>query len=310
MHSTEAPPFARSITRIMCLAASLLALLACVISAQTAQTHSIDDGAAELLYVVNSQNASDNNNQQYFPESRLVLDMAKVSNAVYHLRNKVESCQDAQAKNKSLIHLLLSSLQDEDEDETDSGGNDYIDTSGSSSSSSDSIDDDTDTTPKDIYQLLLPKGTECLHYSHDYSLGRQVLVVRSTLYNYVAVVYAGTDDWKTSLMDVDILTSDFGPTFADDDNSTDTDASSNSNTADDVKSIFDSVPDGVRVHRGFNSAVFDNDGFRKILNCVSKARLGGYCDGDGDGGDAKNVDPDASVATPYQVLTTGHSLGG
>eukprot|EP00579_Thalassiosira_antarctica_P015481 CAMPEP_0201943826 /NCGR_PEP_ID=MMETSP0903-20130614/51900_1 /ASSEMBLY_ACC=CAM_ASM_000552 /TAXON_ID=420261 /ORGANISM="Thalassiosira antarctica, Strain CCMP982" /LENGTH=418 /DNA_ID=CAMNT_0048486653 /DNA_START=57 /DNA_END=1313 /DNA_ORIENTATION=- len=207
----------------------------------------------------------------YFPDSQIVLDMAVLSHSVYHLRKKVQSC-----------HTLINLLQEEMAHESSSSNN------------------QTDEA-QDIYQRLLPNGTECLHYHHDYSLGTQVLVVRSSLHKYVAVAYAGTDDWNTMLKDGEIFTSDFGPNPTD--NSTNDDVQDNNN----ISPIFQGVPEGVRVHRGFNSAVFDNDGFHTILNCISSARLGGNCDDNGSVGDT-NMDTH-SLSSPYQLFTTGHSLG-
>jgi hypothetical protein len=220
--------------------------------------------------------------RQYFPEVHIVLDMAILSNAVPHLRNKVQSCHD-----KTLIHLSQDEME-YDEFSSDTSNN---------------------QTSEDIFQLLLPEGVECLHYSHDYSLGTQVLVVRSSLHKYVAVAYAGTDDWRTALSDGDILTGDFGPNDVDD-NST----SSETQYSDDFSSIFDDVPDGVRIHRGFNSAVFGGNGLQKILDCVASAQMGGNCDGDDNADDGSAGDADTNTQTnlssaPYQIFTTGHSLG-
>ncbi|KAL7538686.1 hypothetical protein ACHAXR_008733 [Thalassiosira sp. AJA248-18] len=301
--------------RFACCSAATVLVLACAILAQSSHSRTFEQ-EQQLHHVGTSNNTSNNNssapssnntNQPYFPESKVVLDMAILSHAIYHLRNKVQSCHDAQSRNKTLINNLLL-LQDEIMLAPDEGNNE---------SSSNNDNNNTDhTEPQDIYQLLLPNGTTCLHYSHDYSLGTQVLVVRSTIHNYVAVVYAGTDDWKTTLTDGDILTSDFGPTnivensTSNSGNTTENNGNNNMN----MRSIFDNVPEGVRVHRGFNSAVFDNDGFHKILNCVSSARLGGYCDDDNGNGssagdDANIIDMEDPSSAPYQLFTTGHSLG-
>lgn len=244
----------------------LLALAFAIISTKTSRT------APSLRFVSTTTTST----IPYFPDVEIVMDMAILSNAVYHLRKKVNSCHDAQARNRTLIINLLQ------EEGTRNSNNNQT------------------TDAQDIYQLLLPEGTECLHYSHDVSLGTQVLIVRSTLHKYVAVCYAGTDDWHTALTDGDILTSDFGPLQDDSNNNT---ASSNN--------IFEGVPDGVRVHKGFNGNVFANDGFNKILKCVSSARLGGDCDdevsGRSAGGDVNHMD--TSLEEPYQLFTTGHSLG-
>jgi len=132
-------------------------------------------------------------------------------------------------------------------------------------------------------ELLKLNGTECLHYSHDFELGTQVLIVRSR--TYVAVAFSGTDDWRTSISDGKILTDKFS-TY-----------NLNNGTEDTV--FKHQVPEGVRVHRGFNQAVFDSDHYQSIMGCIHIARSGGYCDGRSG----------SQLAEPLQLLTTGHSLG-
>ena len=204
---------------------------------------------------------------QHFPDDRLVSDLAALSAGVYHLRNTVESCHDDQSRNVTLIAALREKA------------------TGRWWWRSDAADD--------VFRLVLPPGIQCLHYSHDRGLGTQVLVVRSTLHNYVAVVYAGTDDWKTLTQDGDILTSEFGP--ADDEL-----------RRNGSRSPFRAVPEGVRVHRGFNSVVFDNGGFQTVLDCVSSAMLGGDCEDEGG-----RVSPQilSGAEAPYRLITSGHSLG-
>eukprot|EP00581_Thalassiosira_minuscula_P010591 CAMPEP_0183722770 /NCGR_PEP_ID=MMETSP0737-20130205/14635_1 /TAXON_ID=385413 /ORGANISM="Thalassiosira miniscula, Strain CCMP1093" /LENGTH=545 /DNA_ID=CAMNT_0025953005 /DNA_START=142 /DNA_END=1779 /DNA_ORIENTATION=+ len=288
---------------------------------------------------------------QYFPESELVLDMAILSHAVYKLRNRVQSCHEKYVNDNDNYNNGAEDDGEGGDDGEGSSNNGESSNTNSNTNSSNSDDDasssSSSTDAKNIYQLLLPPGTECLHYSHDYSLGTQVLVVRSTIHNYVAVSYAGTDDWKTLTTDGDILTSDFGPNIngnddddqrnvtnkdsdasqaSEDDRGEDGSSSSsnnnkgnnnyNNNDDDDIARLFHGVPEGVRVHRGFNSAVFDNDGFPTILDCVSKARLGGRCDDDGNESDTSSDndsgstdDPIDPTTTPYRLFTTGHSLG-
>lgn len=86
---------------------------------------------------------------------------------------------------------------------------------------------------------------------------------------YIAVVYAGTDDFRTVLVDTDILTKTFGPV--------------------DENGTHPFVPnDDIRVHAGFNNAVFNGglyDRIRKVVNDIKLDNPG------------------------YRLLTTGHSLG-
>ena len=213
----------------------------------------------------------------YFPESQIVLDMAILSHAVYKLKNRVTSCNNARASDTTLVDNFL---REEGHSGDESHPNNF-----------------QTEKPQHLYKLLLPDGTECLHYSHDHSLGTQVLIVRSYLHRYVAVAYAGTDDWRTALMDGNIMMSNFGPTNVTKDSS-------------DIGSIFYDLPDGIRVHSGFNEAVFDSEYFHEMLNCVKSARLGGNCgDGVSVGSGNFGMNSNSSSVAPYQIFTTGHSLG-
>ncbi len=245
--------------------------------------------AAALVMATSS---SESEHRHYFPDSQLVLEMAILSHAVYRLRNKVTSCRDDENNNNNSPGDRKNS--------TETHGGD---------------DDDDD---ENVFQRLLPAGTKCLYYSHDYSIGTQVLVVRSNLYNYVVVAYAGTDDWRTALTDGDILMSDFGPKIMDnryENNNTNTSGTRGNNSSDDIRSIFkNNVPDGIRVHRGFNEAVFNSNGFLNLLKCVASARLGGACcnDVDDDAGGCTGkleASVNSNRSAPYRLLTTGHSLG-
>ena len=265
-----------------------VAILFFALTVAVAVTELRAQSSSDLSGISDDDNSYQTTNVHYFPDIQQVLDMAQLSHAVYKLRNKVESCDDVQARNKTLINNYL--LRNDIINHRINNNHQMI---------------DEEQEYDDIYKLLLPNGTTCLHYSHDYTLGTQVLIVRSTLYNYVAVAYAGTDDWKTALTDGDILTSEFGPSssFVNSTNNTST-TTEEKNKNEKIKSVFKGLPDGVRVHRGFNSNVFDSEDFVKVLNCVKSARLGGKCDGSTT---SDVVGPMASVPSP--ILTTGHSLG-
>jgi hypothetical protein len=269
-------PLIRALARLTCAAALVLALVAWA-WVVVAQSPRFRESSSSAFFSNGDIYSPERSERPYFPESDIVLDMAILSHAVYKLKNRVNSCNDALARDKTLIDTFL---QEEGHVGDRSYRNNY-----------------QTEKPRDLYKLVLPEGTECLHYSHDYSLGTQVLIVRSSLHEYVAVAYAGTDDWRTALMDGNILMSDLGPTNITKDSSG-------------IGSIFDGLPDGIQVHRGFNEAVFDSENFRTLLNCVKSARLGGDCGDDVAvslrGGSA---DSNPSSVVPYQLFTTGHSLG-
>ncbi|EED90679.1 predicted protein [Thalassiosira pseudonana CCMP1335] len=128
-----------------------------------------------------------------------------------------------------------------------------------------------------IFRRVLPNDTSCLLYSHDLEEGTQALVVRSTSKKFIGVVYAGTDDWRTALLDGEIILSPFGYWSG---------VSGNNSTTNSTWRDF--VPSDVEVHRGFNNAVFSTGGFESILNTVKSA---------------------LDETPGYRILTMGHSLG-
>jgi hypothetical protein len=95
--------------------------------------------------------------------------------------------------------------------------------------------------------------------------------------NYVAVVYAGTDDFRTALKDVHTAKGPYGPA---------------------VNGTYPFSPsDSVRVHKGFNNAVFDDGLMDRVLETVQGVMMGGQMEGDG-------------FVARREILTAGHSLGG
>jgi hypothetical protein len=240
----------------------------------------------------------------YFPSSEIVLDMVVLSNAVYHMLNKIVSCNDPQANNQTIVSSsrqeLHSALTADDSEE-------FVNTDEKIKQQQLRRLVDNTEEQKSLFDILLPDGITCLHYSHDHDLGTQVLVVRSSIHNYVSVVYAGTDDFQTALMDGNILMGSFGPSSTSTNNTSSAETFINSTI--EVDKLFEQVPGEVRVHRGFNSAVFDNHGFLNILRCVTSARLGGPCDEAEEREDRQMDATMLSGHTPYQLYTTGHSLG-
>lgn len=312
--------------------------------------------------------------KQYFPNSTIVMDMVLISHAVYKLKNRLSSCTDARARDVNVIQSFL-------QEESNLTNYDYY-----RSHYLNNNDNNDEESKEDLYQLLLPPGVTCLYYSHDTYLGTQVLVVRSVQHHYITVAYAGTDDWRTALMDGNIMMSNIGPTSdtsssgssgsntnKNSDNTTNNNKSTNDNDSssssegtrqqqqkqqkkEQLQSLFNTIPNEIYVHRGFNEAVFDASHLNSVLQCVEVARLGGDCanidktfnDDDtgvtstlsvGKGEDDNNhnnnnIDnskkivkgwnnwwpwghtkpsplpsPSTAPAAPYELYTTGHSLG-
>jgi predicted lipase len=111
----------------------------------------------------------------------------------------------------------------------------------------------------------------CELYTHDYDLGTQVLLVSNKKEKYIAVIFAGTDDIKTSLEDTNILTKKFG------------------NNSTRLTKDTDQRYKKAKVHRGFNNAVFTH-GIWERIHSKTQDLLQKY--------------------PSYSLWTTGHSLGG
>ena len=225
---------------------------------------------------VSTSTSESDSNHQYFPDSQIVLDTASDSNHQQYFPDS-QMVLDMAILSGSVYQLMDKEVSCHDHSSTK--------------------------------KLVLPSGAECLHYSHDLVLGTQVLVVRSTLHNFVAISYAGTNDLTTFSTDGNALLSDFGPTqtILDDENM------SNNSSDNDFMSIFKNLPEGVGVHRGFNNAVFNSDFFPVMLRCIASARLGGACCNEDDGGCSEREEDEIMIISnstaPYQLYTTGHSLG-
>lgn len=99
----------------------------------------------------------------------------------------------------------------------------------------------------------------------------QVLIVSSTIRHAIVIVYAGTDDLRNALTDGDILMEPLGPS---------TYSSSK---------YFQPLNESIRVHAGFNYAVFSNGLFDRIVETIEQVRT--------------------TTCVSCTIYTTGHSLG-
>ncbi|CAJ1923127.1 unnamed protein product [Cylindrotheca closterium] len=118
---------------------------------------------------------------------------------------------------------------------------------------------------KDFCKKYKPSdGTRCEWYDHNKRLGTQVLIVSNKVQKYIAVAFAGTDDIRTSLEDAHATQKPFG----------------NNSTI--------SLPEGIRVHSGFDNAVFLQGMWEQISSRIKRL----------------------VIAHPsYRIYSTGHSLG-
>jgi len=106
--------------------------------------------------------------------------------------------------------------------------------------------------------------------------------VYGSMGDYVAVVYAGTNDFRTALTDIHCVTSQFGPQ--------------------DVNGTYPLSPaHDVRVHAGFNNAVFGCNLMDRVTDTVRKVV--------DERKDAEMTMDGAEGNRKIKIFTTGHSLG-
>jgi Lipase (class 3) len=172
----------------------------------------------------------------------------------------------------------------------------------------------------------VPANITCEWYHHDWTGGTQVMIVSSVVKNYVAVIFAGTDDLSTSLTDADILTTSFG-TYTQIAAETKTSGSSqySSERAASVSSAerrrrrattsstWTAYPvynvslvnaPLARVHAGFNHAIFDRNLFGEIVFRVEQLRCR-----ISEHNRAQSATGAATTPTNARLFTSGHSLG-
>jgi hypothetical protein len=114
----------------------------------------------------------------------------------------------------------------------------------------------------------------CQWYHHEFDLGTQVLLLVSEKRQQIVIAFAGTDDLRTSLEDADLRMTPFG------DNTTI--RLPNDEDADDI----------IKVHAGFNSAVFSHSIYHNLTRHHLQPLL-----------------LRSKKHRPYKIITTGHSLG-
>jgi hypothetical protein len=93
---------------------------------------------------------------------------------------------------------------------------------------------------------ILPRDLTCHLYLHELGQGTQVLVLSNPRKKYIAIVFAGTDDLRTTLADGDILLTSFPP-----------------------------LPE-TSVHAGFENAVFQKDLDQTLLQLVKDHMKPGF----------------------------------
>mmetsp|Transcript_8504 Transcript_8504/g.9900 ORF Transcript_8504/g.9900 Transcript_8504/m.9900 type:complete len:351 (+) Transcript_8504:198-1250(+) len=118
---------------------------------------------------------------------------------------------------------------------------------------------------------LITKDVSCEMYLHDETLGTQVLLVLNKKERYIAIVFSGTDDIRTSLEDANMFTKPFG------NNST---VRLDDHTDDPYKMV--------RVHAGFNKGIFSFGIWEKIYSKITGL---------------------LRQNPSFRLWTTGHSLG-
>ncbi|KAL7565909.1 hypothetical protein ACA910_021494 [Epithemia clementina (nom. ined.)] len=154
---------------------------------------------------------------------------------------------------------------------------------------------DDDTTIQDT-DGMIPSALVCHWYYHDrqYGHGIQVLLASSLSRRYLAIVFAGTDNYQTALLDANIWTTPFG------DNGHNwtlpiVETTNNQTTSSTTTTTTTDYYDNARVHAGFNHAVFDHGFMDDLLKRIEAIRL------------QQRQPPDSDAG--LKLYTTGHSLG-
>ena len=136
-------------------------------------------------------------------------------------------------------------------------------------------------------------GVECIWYHVESSLGTQVLIVSNDDRKYLSVVFAGTDDLRTTLEDTNISLMKFG--------SVESNVHIPLNTTN-AECDHDLDPDyyydHAKIHSGFNHAVFTHDIYRQVEQQIVEfyQQTGRWR-------------PLHRVHQDYKLYLTGHSLG-
>lgn len=138
----------------------------------------------------------------------------------------------------------------------------------------DSIFHSYNSNTRHYFPSPIDNSTYTCHFFNRNEQDTQVLIVSRTHANpeleYIAIIYAGTDDFRNALTDTNIRTQVFGPQGTD---------------GEDVEPF---VSSDIRVHAGFNNAVFSHGLYDAVRDTVLEVKR----------------------RTPHlRILTTGHSLG-
>mmetsp|Transcript_16232 Transcript_16232/g.23826 ORF Transcript_16232/g.23826 Transcript_16232/m.23826 type:complete len:403 (-) Transcript_16232:43-1251(-) len=99
--------------------------------------------------------------------------------------------------------------------------------------------------------IALPKNVTCQYYEHNEKEGTEVLIVTSAEKKYIAVVFAGTDDNQSTIIDTEFIKETFGPL-------------PNNNKLEKYTDLY--------VHSGFNNGVFGNGIFDRVLAKITELK--------------------------------------
>ena len=162
--------------------------------------------------------------------------------------------------------------------------------------------------------VTLPADLQCHWYYHDrHGLGIQLMIVSSYQHEYVTVVFAGTDNLQTALLDANIWKASYGDGH---DWTLPKPSSSFVSSKWDGEQInkhrnaTESSYKRAKVHSGFNHAVFDHGLMDQILSRVQAIRH--------DFRRQQQQQHTKRLSHPFlqtdanelKIYTTGHSLGG
>jgi Lipase (class 3) len=141
---------------------------------------------------VNSNIIEQHGGELNFPSLDDTLEMAQLSNLIYDFHD-VEHDDDV------CVQINAGNY---------SSRNNNNNNNNNSTTNHTATDDDDDDSRVDV---VTNNDWHCHWYRHERDKqGTQVMIISSHVQNYVAIIFAGTDDVRTSLTDADILTQPFG----------------------------------------------------------------------------------------------------
>jgi hypothetical protein len=214
-----------------------------------------------------------------FPSIYDTIELSHLSNLVYYFDEPHHNCTNFLSIIKKYSNRHPDSFvfhNDTDDDNGDDNGGDGGYTAGSYTCHFYERDE------QDTQVLIISKRTETIQNNNGNDADKNDH--EDQVHDYIAIAYAGTDDFRNALTDTNIFTKRFGPPGP--------------NNTYPLAPQKGSEYESARVHAGFDNAVFDGGLMDRIIDVVEKVMKTTADENDG-----------SSDGKELKLFTTGHSLG-